>query len=319
MSKATELNVKSWAAGYVDGDNIGMSQSDYLDQLTASSICKMIDKIGKQVTVRGEFKDEFDELNGDALTLGKGIEEFYRGMVVAHAVNGVVEKVPFADAAYSVPFASQQMGLFNKLDEYEQACASMEAAATLIDSTLTCLADSKAYSRRMTKIELLKAAVDKAVAASNVIETAKPVDTNSGEQFILEVKKAIEKARRPHTGGLSGELIGGTKDLIIYVEEAIMPVISTQVLAGTVNPGELGLGIEVRPVEELHTTTNGTAYAMLVDKRAIKLHPAFEGVMTRPSEDDDGNIGYQTIAQWRDTGYVSNFAEIVVFQPKANA
>lgn len=318
MSKATESGVKSWASGYVDGNNIGMDQSTYVGQLTATSICNMLDKIGKQVTVRGSFEDGYEELNGDALNLGKSIEEFYRGMVTPHAVNGQVEKVPFADAAYSVPFASQQIGLFNKLDEYEQACSSMKAAATLIDSTLTCLADSEAYARRMTKVDLLKKAVDKAVAANLVVTTDKVEDEASGTAFILEVKKAIEKAGRPHTGGISGELIGGTKDLILYVNEDVLPTLSTEVLAGAFNPGELGLGIEVKPVdgEALSTTTNEKVFAMLVDKRAIKLHPAFHGVITKPATDASGYIGYETIVQWRDTGYVSNFAEIKVFEAR---
>lgn len=121
------------------------------------------------------------------------------------------------------------------------------------------------------------------IALNNLKETViKPIDTITGETFIQAVKDDVEKAQFVSEGNsLNGNTVGVSEEgLMLITLPGIKSVLSTQVLAGAFNKDELGLDVEVKVVDDFGDYT-GSTYAILVDKRAMKLHPTYQALRTK--------------------------------------
>ena len=119
------------------------------------------------------------------------------------------------------------------------------------------------------------------VAAGDIVELdamsceiAKPVDTSTGEAFIEEVKKAVEEANDLNEGNsFNGELLGVEEGLVLYVEQGIMPNLEVNTLAGAFHLDKVAIPCEVKVIKDFGNYS-GKGYALLMDRRAVKL---FEG------------------------------------------
>ena len=121
------------------------------------------------------------------------------------------------------------------------------------------------------------------VAAGNIVELqlvktlAKPDDTEKGESFVEEIKKAVEEAQFVNEGNsLNGNTIGAENGLALVIVKGLKPILDVQVEAGCFNPEKLAVPAEIFVVDEI--PGNSKCYAMLMDKRAARLHPSYMAV-----------------------------------------
>lgn len=113
-----------------------------------------------------------------------------------------------------------------------------------------------------------------------VEEIAKPVDTSTGEDFVLAVKKDVEIASDISEGhSLNANTLGATETdgLVLLMLQGINPVIDVEVLAGAFHTDKVALPSEIKVINGFGNDSNN-AYAILMDKRAMRLHNTYRAV-----------------------------------------
>lgn len=113
---------------------------------------------------------------------------------------------------------------------------------------------------------------------------AKPVDTATGEAFLVAVKEAVEHANDVSEGfSFNGNTIGAEYGLTLYVKQGVMPTVQVQTLAGAFNKDELNTGVKIKVIKDFGANS-GSTYAVLVDERGLKLHTDYDAMR----EDSNG-------------------------------
>lgn len=154
------------------------------------------------------------------------------------------------------------------------------------------------------------ASVDAAISAGYLIKEdlvqtiAKPVDTETGEAFIKQVKVDVESASDISEGhSLNGNTIGAVDGLVLIVKQGIMPTLDVDTLAGAFHLDKLALPVDVIVVKDFGTATK--PYAVLMDSRAMRLHPTYEA--TRENFNGEGDF-LNLFRQTENTAYISRNA-----------
>lgn len=107
---------------------------------------------------------------------------------------------------------------------------------------------------------------------------AVPVDETTGENFIKEVKRVVEKAQDISEGfSLNGNTIGAEEGLALYVKQGVMPSLDVDTLAGAFHEEKLALGVNAKTIKDFGNTETGV-YAMLIDPRGVKVHKYYDAV-----------------------------------------
>lgn len=105
-------------------------------------------------------------------------------------------------------------------------------------------------------------------------EVPVPEDTSTSEAFIEAVKKAVELANDINEGNsFNGQVLGVEQGLMLYIKQGVMPIVQVEALAGAFQKEELALPCEIKVIKDFGNYS-GKGYALLMDKRAVKL---FEG------------------------------------------
>lgn len=121
-----------------------------------------------------------------------------------------------------------------------------------------------------------------------VTSLAKPVDTTTGEAFIKDVKAKVEVASDNSEGNsLNGNTLGATDGLVLLVKQGIMPVIDVDVQAGAFHLDKVALPSEVIALPDFGNADDGI-YAVLMDRRGMKLHNSYRAV--RENQNGDGDF-----------------------------
>lgn len=316
MAKMTIAGLKSAMATYVAAAKQAGTWS-----ATTNNVTGMLDKIGKQVTIVGNFQDKLPELDGDDLPLGKTIEEYMISLVLPQAFTaptdgnayGPTYHAPvFESVAYNYTLGREKVSISEPYDNFERACISPEVAGNVGASIMESLTNSKSLTRYAEKKQLLGNAADKAVTASLVGTVAVPVDDTTGEAFLKQIKKDIEDASFAHEGGLGGALIGAAPELILYIKKGVMPSLEVDTFAGAFNREDLALPCRIKVVDDFGTMTNSTVFAILVDPRGIKLHTGYNAVRSEAS----GEYDFVTVTNhFEDTGFISKYCFIKAYKP----
>lgn len=108
---------------------------------------------------------------------------------------------------------------------------------------------------------------------------ALPTDTASATNAIKEFKKYVLKGTRRNHENLNGSFMPSLDKsyLKLVLNEAVLPSIDVDALAGAFNPDKLGLGIDIESVETFGTEADSKGvWAMIVDQRGVKIHEDFE-------------------------------------------
>lgn len=130
-----------------------------------------------------------------------------------------------------------------------------------------------------------------------VTEIAKPADDSTGEAFIEQVLKDVEVASDFSEGhSLNGNTLGGNPEagLVLVIRQGIMPALKVQTMAGAFHKDELALPAEIVVVPDFGNASSDY-YAVLVDRRAIRLHNSYRAVRENMNGQGDFlNMFYHT-------------------------
>lgn len=158
------------------------------------------------------------------------------------------------------------------------------------------------------------------VAAGKIIEfqlirnVDLPVDTSTGEAFIQAVKEEVEHASDVSEGhSLNGNVLGVEEELGLYLKQGVLPSLQVSTLAGAFHEEQLAIGVDMKVIKDFGSTTSG-AFAVLMDKRAVRLFEDYNG--TRENENGFANR-LNIFRHVEYTGHYSRNAFICVFMPSA--
>lgn len=125
------------------------------------------------------------------------------------------------------------------------------------------------------------------ISPLNLLSTiAKPTNTATGEAFVKEVKQKVLDASFISQGNsLNGNSIGATEGLLLIVDKSVLPTIEVDVQAGAFHEDKVALPAEIIPVDGFGDATG--VYAMLIDRRGVKLHDTYRAVRDFVDADND--------------------------------
>lgn len=333
MAKMTISDLKTFAAGYVDASKQAGSWSG-----TTNNLYGLVDKIGKIITLKGEFSDKLPELEGDELPFGKTIEETMIDLVlptvygdgvsghvqgIANEVNATAEGAKdvapaypsIESAAYSYTLGRVKTKITRPYDFIEAGCQNAEQVGELTGDIMWALESSMSLTRYNLKKYLLGNAISKAVTANLYENIAIPVDTDTAEAFIKQVKEDVEEASFAGEGkSLSGALIGASPRLVLYVKKGVMPVVEVDALAGAFHAENLAIPAEIKVVDDFGGA-NANVWALLVDPRGIKLHNSYRAI--RSKENADGDF-VNFVEHEENTGFISKHVFMKVYKVASN-
>ena len=280
----TLTEIKELVAEYVSAG----SQANTEFNVTNDNLAGLLDKIAKTITVDGLFADKLEIFNGEELPLGKTIEEWYQDLcVVSDYDENEDPNSPhyptYQDNAYSYTLGRKVIKTTIKYNEYEKAFNSPAEFAECVNMITKRLYDTYAVFKYNSKKQILANLITKAEesdAAGNIVKTiAAPTSAATGEAFIQQVKSDIEAASFvSEVNSLNAEAtLGASEGLVLVVKKGTMPALDVHTLAGAFHQDKLAIPAEIVVVDDFGDAENAY-YAMLIDKRAIRLHPSYMAV-----------------------------------------
>lgn len=309
MAKMTLSGLQSFVSSYVDAAKQAGSWS-----ATTNNFVGMLDKVGKQITIDGDFQDKLPELDGDELPLGKTIEEYFIDLTLPTAYDSSAEEEALArylpsveSVAYSYTLGRKVIPTTIPFNDVERACINPEVAGSVAAKVMERLRNSQSIYKYACKKQLLGNVITKAEAITNTpcsTVLAAPVDTSTGEAFIKSVKAQVENASFANEGNSLGQgLIGAAPEgsLVLYIKKGAMPSIEVDVEAGAFHMDKVAMPCKVKVVDDFGGA-NAKFYAMLVDERGIKLHKGYEAVRDNQNGLAD-HISYFLHSEF--TGFIS--------------
>ena len=326
MAKMTLESLKTFVTSYV-----AAAKQAGAWQETHNNLYKVLDKVGKMITLDGEFQDSLPELSGDDLPLGKTIEEYFIDLTMPvdfkapdNSGSGYAEAAlkPYLpdteEPAYSYSLGRKVLPTTIPYDNVERGAVNAEAAGNMIAKVSEKFADSGSLYRYALKKQLIGNMITKAIevdaAAGKIVSTiAKPVDTATGEAFIKEVKTIKEDFEFANEGNcLSKALIGKTPEsnLILYVKKGVLPSLEVDTLTGAYHLDKIAIPCRVKVVDDFGSADE-SVFAVMLDSRGIKLHKDY--LTTKPQENAFSDF-VNLFEHSEYTGFISKFTAIHVFK-----
>ena len=145
-----------------------------------------------------------------------------------------------------------------------------------------------------------------------VTEIAKPVDTDTGEAFVEQIKGDLEIASDLSEGySLNGNTLGTNENLVLVMLQGIQKVIDVKVMAGAFHEEKVSLPADSVVVKDFGDDNSG-AYAVLMDKRGMRLHNTYRAVRENLNGDGDFLNLFQH-SEW--TLHISRNTFVKVYKP----
>lgn len=324
MAKMTTAGLKSAMETYV----ASAKQAGQWNA-TTNNFAGLLDKVGKTTTLDGLYNDKLPELEGENLPLGKTIEEYFIDLTLPETFSNLAAEMAkdntpalptVQDVVYSYTLGREKIKTTEPYDNIERAFNDAGAAGTAISKITEKLQNSYDLTRYYEKKQLLGNAISKCLAVkatnSDVYKAiAKPVDADTAENFIMQLKNDVEDASFAHEGGIAKALIGATPELILFVKKGVMSAVQVKALAGAFQKDELAIPATIKVVEDFGTITGGTqgkeVFAFLCDTRGVKLHNGYNATRTSMNADGDAmNI----VRHFEDTGFISKYTYMKVYE-----
>ena len=372
MAKLSLEELKSAVASYVGSNKVAYSSFSE----TRNNIVGLLDKIGKILQIDTSFFDKLEELNGEDLSFGKTIEEWYQDLVEVVDYNQDTDgsralkfySPTYRPVCYNFSLGKKVIATSIPNNNIERAVHNEGQFVDIISTMSKRLEDSKAVFKYQVKRELLGKLCDLAedaytnatayanyadtptnvtegtfykqgspakyavcvkskTAASGdtwatmvangylipinfVQEVAVPEDASTGEAFIKAVKHAVEIAQDVSEGySLNGNTIGAEQGLALYVKQNVMPSLEVDTMAGAFHLEKLSTGVEAKVIRDFGATTS-KAYAILMDRRAVRLHVDYEAV--RENFNGAGDF-LNLFSHMELTGFISRNAFFTIF------
>ena len=306
--------------------------------VTKNNTAELIDKIAKIFTIDNPFYDKLSMFDGEELSFGKTVEEWYQNLVLPQdydetGANALAPTYPnYAPPTYSYTIGKKTIPVTIRNNDLERAVHFVEQYRELIDVQTKRLYDSEALYRYGVKKEMLARLIElcektdsadgpfSSVDSYNIgdvvansdeskfgifvrkyngneattyedavkkgyivtydllTEVPAPVDATTGENFIEAVKKDIETASFANEGhSLNGNTIGSETGLVLLVKKGVMPSLQVKTIAGAFHSEELAVPAEIVVVDDFGSYS-GNAYAVLMDRRGMRLHNTYRAV-----------------------------------------
>ena len=324
MAEMTYASAKSAAATYVAAAKQAAAWSK-----TTNNFAGLIDKIGKTITIDGNYMDKLPELDGEDMKAGRTVEEYFMALTLPEAYsnlaaemakNNVPHLPTIKEVSYSLSLGREKIPTTVPYNDVERAFNSTSEAAGLLTMITKRLQDSYNLTKYFEKKQLLGNAATKCLAqkSSNpdvYTSIAKPTDTTTAEAWIEQVKKDVESASFAHEGGLNKALIGASPELLLIVSKGVLPTVDVQAMAGAFQEKRLAIPAKVVVVDDFGTITGGTSgksvFAMLIDPRGIKLHENYNVVRDDPNGAGDAVNFYK---HYEHTGFISKYTYMKVYE-----
>ena len=369
MGKLSLAELKSAVASYVGSNKVAYASFTE----TRNNIVGLLDKIGKIVQLDTSFFDKLAELDGEELSYGKTIEEWYQDLIMAVDYNQDADgsralkfySPTYRPVCYNVSLGKKMIATSIPNNNIERAVHNEGQFVDIISTMTKRLSDSKALWKYDCKRELLGKLCDMAVGAYSgatayvdattdivegtfykqgspakygvcvkakehavgdtwatlvaggylilidfVKEVAVPEDTSTGEAFIKALKEKVEQAQDVSEGNsLNGNTIGAEEGLALYVKQGVMPSLEVDTMAGAFHLEKLNTGVEAKVIKDFGSTSS-KAYAILMDRRAVRLHVDYEAV--RENFNGAGDF-LNLFSHIELTGFVSRNAFFTIF------
>lgn len=314
--KMTLENLKSFVVTYVTKT----LQANPTYTPSYEDITGLLNKIGKQIEIKGLFNDPLTELDAEFLALGKTIEEYFTALILPQDfdANGADDKAP-AYPPKGAPYYSYTLGRKKikttvPYGQIEGVAITPEFVANYIASIMENLYNSQDMYKFNIKKQLLANVIDKAVTKKRTTVIAKPVDTVTAEEFIVKIKDLITNSKFPNQGNaLSDELIGATPRLTLYLTKGVKSVLDVKALSGAFNMEKLALECDIKEIDDFGNA-DAKYYGLLVDTRGVKLHPSYLAVRQSPNGEGDF-INHILHSEY--TAFISNYVFVNVIASAA--
>ena len=283
MAKMTISALQTFVKDYVAAAKQAGAWAGTTDNLYA-----LLDKVGQQITLDGQFIDKLPELNGNDLPLGKTIEEWFVDLILPkdYDSTGATTMAPsyptVEQAAYSYTLGRKVIPTTVPYDNLERAALNPADASNMIAKITQRLSDSYQLYTYAQKKQLLANVIAKADAATNkatLVQTlAIPTDTTTSEAFIKQAKADVETAGFANEGHcLNNSLIGAAPSLMLVIKKGVMPVVEVEALAGAFHAENLAIPATIKVVDDFGDDATG-AWAILLDPRGVKLHRGYHAI-----------------------------------------
>lgn len=278
--------IKDIIAGYVEAAQTGVA-GEFVPSY--DNLAGLLDKIAKTITIDGQFADKLEVFNGEELDLGRTIEEWYQDLCVVaeydeNGTNALAPSYPtYQENAYSYTLGRKVIQTTLKYNDYERAFNSPAEYEAIVNMVLKRLYDTYAVFKYNSKKQLLANTIAKAESSAgvaNIVKTlAAPTNTDTGEAFIEQVKADIEAASFVSEGNSlnASATLGASEGLVLVVKKGTMPALDVNTMAGAFHLDKLAIPAEIVVVDDFGDADD-KYYAVLVDKRAIRLHPSYMAV-----------------------------------------
>lgn len=116
---------------------------------------------------------------------------------------------------------------------------------------------------------------------------AKPVDTETGEAFIKQLKKDVEISQDMSEGhSLNGNTLGTTKYMKLFVRQNVIPSLEVDTQAGAFQLDKISVPVPVKVIKGFGSA-NSKYYGLLIDVRGVKLHNTYRAVRENFNGDGD--------------------------------
>ena len=146
-----------------------------------------------------------------------------------------------------------------------------------------------------------------------ITEVAQPVDATTGEDFVQQVLEDVEVASDFSEGNsLNGNCLGASTEagLVLVLKQGVLPPLKVKTLAGAFHREELAVPAEIRVVKDFGDA-DADYYAMLIDRRAVRLHNTYRAVRENQNGQGDFlNMFYHT----ENTAHVSRNVYVKVYK-----
>lgn len=317
MAKLTLAELKTAAASYVDATK--QLQATYTP--TKDDFTNTMCKIGDMFTLYLPTVDKLPELDGDDLPFGQTVEEFMVNEFLPSAfaykdgqAKRNAKRVTFGEAVYSYPLAEQLFEVAIPRSQFQRVALGQLSYTDLISSSMQTLDGSTNAWQYAVKRQMIGNIATEAAKKPALLSTISvPVDAQTGEAFIEEVKKCVEVASDMNEANLAGHVSSAAPSLKLYIKQGIMPSVEVRTLSGAFHDDKLAIEAETKVILDFGDASDDI-FAVLVDPRGLKLRKDINYI----DSDHDGEMGQDNY--WRhlqSTAVISKYCYVHVFKKSA--
>lgn len=233
MAKLSLEELKSAVASYVGSNKVAYASFSE----TRNNIVGLLDKIGKIVQLDTSFFDKLGELDGEELSYGKTIEEWYQDLIMAVDYNQDLDgsralkfySPTYRPVCYNFSLGKKMIATSIPNNNIERAVHNEGQFVDIISTMTKRLSDSKASFKYQVKRELLGRLCDLAEDAYTNATAYVDATTDIAEGTFYKQGSPAKygvcvKAKTHAVGDTWATLVaGGYIILINFVQEVAVP------------------------------------------------------------------------------------------------